>query len=58
MIEAVKVADREKKSAQGLKNDPPKVLFAQEPTVLVLLDGEPQLRDVESAPALKVVGRA
>ena len=55
VIEAVKVADREKKSAQGLKNDPPKVLFAQEPTVLVLLDGEPQLRDVESAPALKVV---
>src|SRR5664280_2316629 len=39
VIEAVKVADREKKSAQGLKNDPPKVLFAQEPTVLVLLDG-------------------
>jgi hypothetical protein len=55
VIEAVKIADREKKSAQGLKNDPPKVLFAREPTVLVLLDGEPQLRDVESAPALKVV---
>ncbi len=55
VIEGVKVAEREKKSAQGLKNDPPKVLFAQEPTVLVLLDGEPQLRDVESAPGLKVV---
>ncbi|HMA29765.1 MAG TPA: hypothetical protein VKS23_07870, partial [Thermoanaerobaculia bacterium] len=55
VIESVKVADREKKSAQGLRNDPPKILFAQEPTVLVLLDGEPQLRDVESAPALKVV---
>jgi len=55
VLENVKVADREKKSAQGLKNDPPRVLFAQEPTVLVLLDGEPQLRDVESAPGLKVV---
>src|ERR1017187_4974741 len=55
VIEAVKVADREKKSAQGLKNDPPKVLFVQEPTVLVLLDSEAQLRDVESPPALKVV---
>jgi hypothetical protein len=54
-LEAVKVAGREKKSAQGLKNDPPKVLFAQEPTVLVVLDGEPQLRDVETAPGLKVV---
>ena len=54
VIEAVKVAGREKKSAQGLKNDPPKVLFAQEPTVLVTLDGEPQLREVEGTP-LKVV---
>ncbi len=54
-LEAVKVADREKKSAQGLKNEPPKVIFAQEPTVLVLLDGEPQLRAVETAPGLKVV---
>ncbi|MEO8585014.1 MAG: carbohydrate-binding family V/XII [Acidobacteriota bacterium] len=55
VLEAVKVADREKKSAQGLKSDPPKVLFAQEPTVLVLLDGEPQLRDSETAPGLKLV---
>ncbi len=55
VLEAVKVSDREKRSAHGLKNEPPKVLFVQEPTVLVLLDGEPQLRDVEAAPGLKVV---
>ena len=58
VIEAVKVADRERKSAEGLRNDPPKVLFAQEPTVLVLLDGEPQLRDVEGAPLKLVVNTA
>ena len=39
VLESVKVADREKKSAQGLRNDPPKILFAREPTVLVTLDG-------------------
>jgi len=55
VLEAVKIAEREKKSAQGLRNEPPKILFAQEPTVLVVLDGEPQLRDVDSAPGLKVV---
>jgi hypothetical protein len=55
VLESVKVADREKRSAQGLKNDPPKVLFAAEPTVLVLLDGDPQLRDVEGAPLKLVV---
>ncbi len=55
VLESVKVADREKKSAQGLKNDPPRILFAREPTVLVALDGDPQLRDVEGAPFKLVV---
>ncbi len=58
VLENVKVAEREKKSAQGLKNDPPRVLFAEEPTVLVTLDGEPQLRDVEGAPLKLVVNTA
>jgi hypothetical protein len=57
-LENVKVAEREKRSAQGLKHDPPKVLFAEEPTVLVTLDGEPQLRDVEGAPLKLVVNTA
>ncbi|MGZ5429893.1 MAG: hypothetical protein ACXWEX_00660, partial [Thermoanaerobaculia bacterium] len=55
VLENVKVAEREKKSAEGLKNDPPRILFAREPTVLVTLDGEPQLRDVEGAPFKLVV---
>jgi hypothetical protein len=55
VLENVKVAEREKKSAEGLKNDPPKILFAREPTVLVTLDGEPQLREVEGAPLKLVV---
>jgi hypothetical protein len=55
VLESVKVAEREKKSAEGLKNDPPRILFAREPTVLVTLDGEPQLRDVEGAPFKLVV---
>jgi len=54
-LESVKVAEREKKSAEGLRNDPPRILFAREPTVLVTLDGEPQLRDVEGAPLKLVV---
>ncbi|HSB62675.1 MAG TPA: carbohydrate-binding family V/XII [Thermoanaerobaculia bacterium] len=57
-LENVKVAEREKKSAQGLRNEPPKILFAEEPTVLVTLEGEPQLRDVEGAPLKLVVNTA
>ena len=34
-LENVKVAEREKRSAEGLRNDPPRILFAEEPTVLV-----------------------
>jgi hypothetical protein len=53
-IENLKIAEQERKSAEGIRNEPPKILFATEPTVLVLLDGQPQLRNVEGAP-LKVV---
>jgi hypothetical protein len=57
-LENVKVSEHEKKSAKGLKNEAPRILFAQEPTVLVTLDGEPQLRDVEGAPLKLVVNTA
>jgi hypothetical protein len=30
-----------------LKNEPPKILFANEPTVLILIDGEPVLKEAE-----------
>ncbi len=30
-----------------LKNDPPKILFANEPTVLILIDGDPVLKEAE-----------
>ncbi len=50
LLENVKVAEREKKSAEGLKHDPPKIVFADQPTVLVSFDGEPVFRDVDGAP--------
>ena len=50
LLENVKVAQREKKSAEGLRHDPPKIVFADEPTVLLSYDGEPVFREVEGAP--------
>ena len=55
LLENLKVAERERRSSEGLKNEPPKFLFAEEPAVLVTLDGEPQLRDVEGEPWKVVV---
>src|SRR5512140_2806417 len=39
LLENVKVAQREKKSAEGLKNDPPRIVFTEEPSVLLPFDG-------------------
>ena len=50
LLENVKVAAREKRSAEGLQHEPPKILFADSPTVLVSFDGEPVFREVEGAP--------
>jgi hypothetical protein len=50
LLENVKVAEREKRSAEGLRNDPPRIVFTEEPSVLLSYDGEPVFRDVEGAP--------
>jgi uncharacterized membrane protein YgcG len=45
------------RSQKGLpvKNDPPQILFRPAPSMLVLVDGEPALREVKEAPGLKRV---
>ena len=48
-------AEREKTNASNLRNDPPKFIFATSPTVLVTIDGEPQLRPVENSTLMRVV---
>jgi hypothetical protein len=43
------------RSQKGLpvKNDPPQILFRTAPSMLVVIDGEPALRDVKDAPGLQ-----
>ena len=43
------------KAGANFNNAPPKILFATAPSVLVLLDGQPILRDVEGFPIKRVV---
>ena len=40
-------AERERRSAEGLKNDPPKIVFSQERAILLLYDGPPQARALD-----------
>ncbi|MDQ5909936.1 MAG: hypothetical protein QG599_2031, partial [Pseudomonadota bacterium] len=50
------LAEVEKTRAGGnFNNTPPKILFMTAPAVLVLIDGEPILRDVEGFPVKRVV---
>jgi hypothetical protein len=55
LITSLAAAKEEQKSAEGLKNDPPKILFAESPSVLVVYDGEPALRDIPDTKLQRVV---
>ena len=38
-----------------VKNDPPKIIFATKPSVLVLIDGMPQLREIEGTKLQRMI---
>jgi hypothetical protein len=51
----LELAEREHLAAEGLKNDPPKIMVVTEPTVLVFIDGKPELRDIEKTNLKRVI---
>src|SRR5262245_4884800 len=51
-------ADLERKSVEGLKHDPPKIIFLQEPTELVSYDGEPRTIAIPNTELERVVNTA
>jgi hypothetical protein len=54
-LEAELDADNERVKAFALKNDPPKVIISNKPSLLVLIDGEPRLRQIESTDLQRVI---
>jgi len=48
-------AEQELKSLEGIKNDPPAIVFAEQKSVLLLYDGEPQTRKIENSNYERVV---
>ena len=52
---ALSAAESEQKSAQGLKADPPNIIVKNEPSVLVLIDGEPKLQEIQGTKLQRVV---
>lgn len=47
--------EEEKKSAAGLKSDPPEIRFSEEPAVLLLYDGEPKFSTIESSNLERII---
>ncbi|HUM02282.1 MAG TPA: carbohydrate-binding family V/XII [Thermoanaerobaculia bacterium] len=52
---ALSSAEKEQKSAQGLKADPPKIIVRNEPAVLILIDGEPKTQEIPQTRLQRVV---
>jgi hypothetical protein len=55
LIASLAAVKEEKKSAVGLKNDPPKILLAESPSLLIVYDGEPALRNIPDSKLKRVV---
>ena len=45
----------ERGQSQPLRNDPPRIVYVQSPTILVPIDGEPVLREIAGSGLLRVV---
>ena len=51
---ALEAAGEEIKGVE-VKNDPPKVIIASKPSLLVLIDGMPQLREIQGTKLQRVI---
>jgi hypothetical protein len=54
-LESAIEADSETMKGVEVKNDPPKVIISTKPSVLVLIDGSPQLREVSDSKLQRVI---
>lgn len=58
LIPMLDLAEKQLQAAENFNDDPPKILFREEPTVLVSIDGEPQLREIPDSGIHAVVNSA
>jgi hypothetical protein len=54
LLAALAVVEQERAPDQGLKHEPPKIIFKTHPAVLVLLDGEPKLLSISGSRLMQV----
>ena len=54
LLAALEVVEKAQAGDQGLKNEPPKIIFVTHPAVLVPLDGDPKLLPVPKSSLMRV----
>jgi hypothetical protein len=55
LLAGLDLAEKERIAAENLKNDPPKILIEYDPSILVLIDGEPIMEKIENSSLERVV---
>jgi len=50
LLASLATAERQRDSSSGFDDSPPKILFAEVPTILVTIDGEPKFLALENSP--------
>jgi len=54
LLAALEVVEKEQAGDQGLKNEPPRIIFVNHPAVLVPLDGDPKLLPLPKSSLMRV----
>jgi len=55
VLASLAAVEDERDLAEGLKTDPPKILYSSEPAVLIQIDGEPRYRSIEDDKFKRVI---
>jgi hypothetical protein len=54
LLPTLDLADHTEAPEAGFKNDPPKIIVRYEPAVLILIDGQPELQDIDGSELQRV----
>jgi hypothetical protein len=58
LLSELKVLQEQKIAVEGLKNDPPRIVYRSHPTVLLTIEGEPSWRDLPGTPYQRIANSA
>ncbi len=54
LLPSLDLAEHSEQSEAGLKHDPPKIIISYQPAVLIIIDGQPDLQDIDGSELQRV----